>query len=298
MARHDLTEHRKFKRLVRDVGGKALALGSLELIWHACYAAGDDYLGDATDVEIAADWQGEAGVLFNALLGAGGEGVAGFIEADPDRPGYRVHDLFDHAPPHVVRKVKAKIQRDEAGQTISDLRRAVGKRGQEARKRSASGQQTVDHLLPDGQQPASNESATVSKTPSREGMGGDGKGVTTLPTRAAVGDLALVPSPPPLDLAPVYEAYPRKEGKKRGMAILARVATSPAKRDAVLAAVRNYAAQHAGQERQYLKHFDSFMGCWEDYAQPTEPPRPATFNTASGFDPRYSKGTPEPESLL
>lgn len=67
------------------------------------------------------------------------------------------------------------------------------------------------------------------------------------------------------DLEAVYQLYPRKEGKKRGMALLRRAATSRARLGEVAQAVRNYADTVAGKEADYIKHFDTFMGCWEDY---------------------------------
>ena len=45
MARPGLTQHRKFLRLARTLGNEALALGSLEFMWGACYQNGDEYLG-------------------------------------------------------------------------------------------------------------------------------------------------------------------------------------------------------------------------------------------------------------
>lgn len=129
MARHGFLEHRKFKRLARVLRSRALALGSIELIWSSCFAACDDYLGDADAVEDAADWQGERGALVDALMECGGEGQVGLIEADPVRPGYRVHDLLDHAPDAVKRRFDREAARRAAGITLSDLRRAAGAKG-------------------------------------------------------------------------------------------------------------------------------------------------------------------------
>lgn len=68
------------------------------------------------------------------------------------------------------------------------------------------------------------------------------------------------------DLDAVYDAYPRKDGRKKGMARLRALATSRLKYDAIAAAVRNYAHRNAGTESKFLKHFDTFMNCWEDYS--------------------------------
>jgi len=132
MGRPGLTQNRKFRRLARALGSDALARGSLELLWDTAYEAGNDYLGDADDVELAARWVGEPGVLFKALIDAGGEDCAGFIERDPDRSGFRVHDLFENAPEYVQKRMLREIERNQRGHTISELRREAGKKGRAA----------------------------------------------------------------------------------------------------------------------------------------------------------------------
>jgi hypothetical protein len=132
MARPGLTQNRKFRRLARALGSDVLARGSLELLWDTAYESGDDYLGDTQDVELAARWAGESGVLCKALLDAGGEGTAGFIEQDPERPGFRVHDLFENAPEYVQKRMMREIARNQRGQTISELRRQAGRKGRAA----------------------------------------------------------------------------------------------------------------------------------------------------------------------
>ena len=54
MGRPGLTNHRKFRRLARCLGGDVIARGSLEFLWDSCYENGDDYLGDSDDVELTA----------------------------------------------------------------------------------------------------------------------------------------------------------------------------------------------------------------------------------------------------
>ncbi|HEV2294515.1 MAG TPA: hypothetical protein VGR35_11720 [Tepidisphaeraceae bacterium] len=82
-----------------------LARGSLELIWDTAYESGDPYIGDKMDVELAAEWEGDPGKLFTALLGSGGQGRAGFIEEVPNHSGFfQVHDLWDHAPEYVKKR--------------------------------------------------------------------------------------------------------------------------------------------------------------------------------------------------
>jgi hypothetical protein len=125
------------------LGNAPLALGCLELMWEKCYQNGDDYLGDEIDVEAAALWPGDSGVLCRALLNAGGEGKAGFIEPVEGRPGiYRCHDLFDHAPRYVGNRLKREIERQERGLSLAKMRSDVGRKGEIATKQKAIGRQT------------------------------------------------------------------------------------------------------------------------------------------------------------
>ena len=140
MARPSLTRHRKFLRLARTLGSAPLALGCLELLWEKSYENGDPYLGDALDVEVAAQWKGESGVLCNALLSAGGDGNQGFIEEVDGRPGhFQVHDLFQHAPRYVGKRLERELRRKANGLTLSQIRADAGRRGAAATnaKRSA-----------------------------------------------------------------------------------------------------------------------------------------------------------------
>lgn len=131
--RPGLLRHRKFARLARLVGSRPLALGHLEMLWEVAYESGDDLLGDAGDVEQLAEWGGEAGRLASALA------EAGFI--DPvEGGGFRVHDLWDHAPEYVRKRRKREEERRETG----------------ARLRTPSGQcpPNGSQCLPNGKTPS------------------------------------------------------------------------------------------------------------------------------------------------
>ncbi len=65
------------------------------------------------------------------------------------------------------------------------------------------------------------------------------------------------------DFISVYAAYPRKEGRKKGLQRCKTQITTRSKYDALTRAVANYAASLT--DVTYAKHFDTFMGCWEDY---------------------------------
>ena len=145
MARPGATGHRKFVRLKALLGCAPLALGCLELIWEKCCINGDDYLGDSLSVEAMAEWPGEAGKLCAALMDAGGEGEAGYIEEIPGRPGlYRCHDFYDHAPRYVGARMMREADRRAKGQTLSAIRADAGRKGgqQTSSKRAANEQQT------------------------------------------------------------------------------------------------------------------------------------------------------------
>ena len=69
------------------------------------------------------------------------------------------------------------------------------------------------------------------------------------------------------DFEQVYrEVYPRHEGKARGMRAAKRVITTQAKYERWCSAAKNYAAHVAGRASEHIKQFDSFMSCWEEYA--------------------------------
>jgi hypothetical protein len=157
MARPTLQRNRKWARLVRALGGdEVLARGSLELMWEVAYENGDEYLGDGEDVELAAKWRGEPGKLLQALLTAGGEGEAGFIEEVSGRPGrYQVHDLWDHAPDFVRKRRQRESERRTKG---AKLRRAADA------DRSSSGQGPDD----DGRSAPSGRTRARALAPTQE----------------------------------------------------------------------------------------------------------------------------------
>jgi len=142
VARPGMMQHRKFVRLVAVLGlPRAHVRGLLECLWDVAYQCGQEYLGDALDVELAAGWTGETGKLCRALADCGGNGDAGFIEPvtdirhSPSQNGsehhdngskaalgvtdgvtdvpvhYRVHDLFDHAPEYVAGRAQREDER-------------------------------------------------------------------------------------------------------------------------------------------------------------------------------------------
>jgi hypothetical protein len=101
------------------LGSRPLARGLLEQLWDAAYEAGDEFIGDGTDVEAAAGWEGAPGFLTKALLEAGGDGHAGFIEEVPGKLGhYRVHHLWHHAPDYVRKRRQREDERRQKGDPV------------------------------------------------------------------------------------------------------------------------------------------------------------------------------------
>lgn len=108
---------------------------------------------------------------------------------------------------------------------------------------------------------------------------------------------------PVLDFEAVYKLYPRKEGKKAGMRLAKSKIRTSGELQLFEAAIRNYAALVVGDDYKRIKHFSTFVGCWEDYAPgnwQTPPPAAAAsprdlgrgqVPVARGLD--YSTGGPK-----
>src|SRR5262249_2146171 len=109
--RPTLLSHPKFRRLAHVLQEPAPhVVGYLELMWHVGYESGDDYLGDEVDVELAAQYPpGNQGKLAKALL------HCGFID-EVEGGGYAIHDLYDHAPDYVQKRLRREMERREKGQ--------------------------------------------------------------------------------------------------------------------------------------------------------------------------------------
>jgi hypothetical protein len=70
------------------------------------------------------------------------------------------------------------------------------------------------------------------------------------------------------DFASVYDAYPRKEGKTKGLARLRSQVTTPEAFEQLKRAVENYAAKvkAEGMDRQFVQHFSTWANDnWRDY---------------------------------
>lgn len=104
MARAELTEHRKFLRLVHILGmPEPHVLGHLEYLWRSGYQTGNAYVGDSKDVELAAKWHGEEGQFFTALTAK----EVNLLDMNQDGT-YSIHDLYDHAPEYAKKRMRRK----------------------------------------------------------------------------------------------------------------------------------------------------------------------------------------------
>ena len=135
MAKPELRDHRKFLKLKRLMSEPTPhLLGYLECLWLRGYQTGSSYIGDALDVEAAAEYPGEEGKLARALL------LAGLIDQNEDG-SFSIHDLYEHAPPYARKRMHRLGNAPEGVEWSSltdDDSRKLSPRG---RKVSPSGQQ-------------------------------------------------------------------------------------------------------------------------------------------------------------
>lgn len=102
MAKAELFDHPKFKKLRRLLGEPTPHVaGYLECMWRQGYQIGSACLGDADDVEAAAEYPGERGRFATAAFDSG------FIDRDADGT-FLIHDLYDHAPKYAQMRMRRK----------------------------------------------------------------------------------------------------------------------------------------------------------------------------------------------
>lgn len=106
MPKPSLFDHPKFKRLVRRLALPApYVLGHLEYLWRVGCSTGNPVIGDDLDIELAAEWQGESGVLAAALV------EERFVDRRLEDGRLEIHDLFENAPEYVARRADREAQR-------------------------------------------------------------------------------------------------------------------------------------------------------------------------------------------
>jgi|GEM_PF-6272893 len=170
----------------------------------------------------------------------------GFLE--PDGDDFIIHDFLDYNP--TAAEVIAERER------ISEAKSKAGKAGG-----IASG--VTRRNIQAAKQAASScfESASVLLEANAK--------QNEAPSHPVPSHLEDQKKPSPaspvesFDFESVYALYPRKEGRKKGLARCRSSVKTRSKYDALLLAVKNYAATVT--DVAYAKHFDTFMNCWEDY---------------------------------
>jgi hypothetical protein len=96
--------------------------GLLETLWESAHETGDPVIGAVEDVEAAAEWTGEPGVLAEALirlrfLDSVETDVTDVTDGDghPSRPSrWELHDYFDHAPDYAKDRGQREQERRKA----------------------------------------------------------------------------------------------------------------------------------------------------------------------------------------
>ncbi len=108
--RPGITIHPKFRRLVYLLGiPQPYVAGLLEFLWKVAYENGDPVIGDAVDVELAAQWPGEQEAFCRAAI------EVGFLD-DLSGGLLAIHDLFDHAPDYVLKRLDKEAERRRRGE--------------------------------------------------------------------------------------------------------------------------------------------------------------------------------------
>ena len=128
MAKHSTTQTRKFKVAQHRLGipGPHL-LGYLEYLWQSAHVDGDPVFASAEEVEIAAEWTGDAGALCAVLVDTG------WLDLHDDGT-LEVHDYWEHAPKYVVERKRLRDKRNSLN--------GVGKSSQQIPTNSNTFQQT------------------------------------------------------------------------------------------------------------------------------------------------------------
>jgi len=113
MARPSLERNVKFKRLVIALGlPRPYVRGLLETMWDVAHECGNPVLGCADDVEAAAEWPGDPGVLFVTLselrwIDEASNGV------------WQIHDYWHHAPDYVKKRRQREMERRTNGDSLA-----------------------------------------------------------------------------------------------------------------------------------------------------------------------------------
>lgn len=213
MALPGFRNHPKFRRLVAALAAfgitEAHVLGLVEMMWEVCYENGEAVLGDSVDVELAAGWAGEAGVLCKALAECGGKTRKGLIEEI--EPGvWAVHDLSDHAPKYVELRQKRVQERakDKVCVRCGDPFRSSDARSRfcgETCRKADYRDRHKDGLVPDCPDQVPDYPGQVTDVPITTSPAQPSPGSRTTTTSSPSGDAAA--APPAESRAPRGRSY-------------------------------------------------------------------------------------------
>jgi len=108
LARVTLERNVKFKALIKALEiPKPYVRGLLETMWDVAAECGNPVLGTEEDVELAAEWPGEPGLFFKAVMSR-------WVDQLPDGR-WQIHDYFDHAPDYVLDRRRKELSRKNKG---------------------------------------------------------------------------------------------------------------------------------------------------------------------------------------
>lgn len=73
-----------------------------------------------------------------------------------------------------------------------------------------------------------------------------------------------------LDFDSLYQKYPKREGKQKGLATCKAQIRTPEDFEALSLAIDRYTAhcRREATDSKYIKHFSTFMNCWRDWLEP------------------------------
>ena len=272
MARPSLYQHPKFTRLAIRLRSRALALGSLELVWQVGYASGNPYVGSPDEVEYVADWRGPSGELAAALLDCG------FLDRREDGQ-LEIHDLHENAPDYVrsrarMEKYRAKARSGE----VEHPNRSTPRNGYVTvtqRERNEAYPGYGSPTPTPTPTPVVEESSVVGTPPGGAGGARRKSGAT----KSAGDDL----------FARFWSAYPRKVAKPEALKAWGTLVNGD--RESAVAGAIAWAEVWAGateDRRQYLPHPATWLRArrWED--DPAEVRRAAHGNGRAQSNGRTS----------
>ena len=110
-----MTANPKFLLLVRRLKlPLPYVRGVLDTLWDTCHANADPVIGTPEEVEAAAQWPGEDGVLFEALK------RGGWVEPSNEAGKWMVHDYWDHCPAFVWDRLRKRRHREDKRRTMQE----------------------------------------------------------------------------------------------------------------------------------------------------------------------------------